>query len=126
MKKALLFTSKQIGRTNSVNYRYILQDRSIDPFPDYAVECSGPWGLLDTTDDENVLYFNLFKNPQGLVVAGPIYLNDAKQNEEIVESLPEYFTMLCTSDVAEAAKKALGDKMTINILFSEQTLLTSS
>ncbi len=119
MKNLLLITSDKVGDTGTVSFGYIFQDESLDAFDNYPAQCRGPFGHVKEMD--KCLHFNIFDAGDGFKMGGPV----DNRYDDFFESVPENFSMLCTGEIAEKVKAVWGDKMNIDIIKSELTLLTN-
>ncbi len=125
-KKLLLITSTEIGDTGKVGFRYIFQDKAMDAYKKYPEHCSGLFGLVKETDTEGTYYINAFEGGRGFVFAMPLSVGDVERNKESVEKcFPDAFSLLCTKQTADALITLISDWVDVEVLFSEQTLLTS-
>jgi len=122
MKNLLLITSDKVGDTGRVSFAYIFQDRELKAFERYPSQCAGAFGFA-TILNGNCLHFNLFEGGVGFKMGGPVV--SIGYDSDFIQELPDNFNMLCTSEVAEMVKKEWGSLMNIEVIKSEQTLLTA-
>lgn len=123
MKNLLLFTSEKVEDTGSVSFSYIFQiDGAYDKYPKHCRSNYFGYAWPNRSGDESVIPFNMFTGGRGMVCGGAF---GQGQEDLIVESLPEYGTMLCTKEIGEKIKVLLSGKVSVEEIFSEETLLTN-
>ena len=121
-KKLLLITSKMVGDTGKISFKYLFSIKGV--YDKYEEARSELWGYAHKDKDRaDVVPFNIFHSSRGLHMAGAFGQGEA--DESTFEHFPESCSLLCTTETADILEKIIGERIQITRVFSEQTLLTA-
>ncbi len=124
-KSVLLVYADKVINTGLVSISYVLEAGE-KVYHDFQPESGGPYGyMFDDGHEMGGLIFNLFRGVHGLFMGGAFYEDEANKEADVWGKVPEYFSLLCTTDIANRFKKMAGDKINIREFYCSFPLHTS-